>query len=555
MPGQVTTVLHQLRRIVGAGRGGNASDAELLGRFVTRRDEAALAMLVQRHGPLVWNVCRRILPNFHDAEDAFQATFLVFVRKAEAVDRPELLGNWLYGVAHRTALKARVMHARQPAADLDGADVPARAAPEDHAWQELQPVLDGEMTRLPEKYRLPLVLCYLEGKTHEAAAAQLGWPLGTVAGRLARARELLRLRLTRRGVTISASVLGLLLVKHATASAAPSSLVTSIIQAAASVAAGHAAATAVSAKVAALAEGVLHAMWISKFKTVFIAGLLAATLGLGLAGLSAPAAADKPSKPVQPTTDNKQPIKQKKELGPTVHGTLVSVDTAKNTVVVNVQVGQTKQTEEKSFDVSKEVKVLLEDVLTKGQPAPEGKLSDLPQGTQVTLTQSADKKAVVEIHARGPGMNGSIKSVNAAKGSFTIMSKDKTGAVERTFVLAPGAKVTLSDGLTKNATVQEGKLADLAEGTRVNIQLTVDQKSVLGVHVQGASHHGILKGHDAANNTITITVKEDGGLVDKTFQVAKDAQLFDLTEGSLVNLRMSVFDKNTVIAAQGNKGK
>src|SRR5579871_6288456 len=165
--------------------GGGMSDRQLLDYFLAQRDEPAFAALMRRHGPMVFCVCRRVLRNAHDAEDAFQATFLVLVRKARSIRRPELLGNWLYGVAYRTALAARGAAVKRRAKERDMAKP---EAVEEDGTQELAALLDRELVQLPEKYRVPIVLCDLEGKTRKEAARQLGWPEGTINGRLARGR-------------------------------------------------------------------------------------------------------------------------------------------------------------------------------------------------------------------------------------------------------------------------------------------------------------------------------------------------------------------------------
>src|SRR5205085_417873 len=162
--------------------------------------------LVDRHGPMVLSVCRRVLGNAHDAEDAFQAAFLVLVRRARKILRRESVGSWLHGVAYRTALKARTAALRRLVKEKQTAAGQAVDDRSDIVWRELRPILDEEIDRLPEKYRLPLVLCYLEGKTNAEVARQLRWPKGTVATRLARAREQLRRRLTRRGAVLSAGL-------------------------------------------------------------------------------------------------------------------------------------------------------------------------------------------------------------------------------------------------------------------------------------------------------------------------------------------------------------
>jgi RNA polymerase sigma factor (sigma-70 family) len=176
----------------------DVSDRALLDRFVRHRDDAAFESLVRRYGPLVLGVCRRVLGDGPDAEDAFQATFLVLVDRAGSLARPELLGNWLYGVAYRVARKARAKIARR--ARKEGQAPPAVPAdPQlEAAWRELWSVLDEEMQRLPERYRAPLTLCYLDGLSNQDAARRLGWPIGSISYRLARARDMLRERLQRR---------------------------------------------------------------------------------------------------------------------------------------------------------------------------------------------------------------------------------------------------------------------------------------------------------------------------------------------------------------------
>jgi RNA polymerase sigma factor (sigma-70 family) len=176
---------------------GEPTDRELLERFVRTRDDAAFAAIVERHGPMVLGVCRRVLPNPEDADDAFQATFLVLVHKADSLLDPDLLAGWLYGVAYRTAQNARAEAARRSQHERRATPVLNDAETEE-SMQRLLALLDEELQRLPEKYRAPLVLCYLEGKTHVEAARQLGWPVGSMSARLARGRTMLKNRLTAR---------------------------------------------------------------------------------------------------------------------------------------------------------------------------------------------------------------------------------------------------------------------------------------------------------------------------------------------------------------------
>jgi RNA polymerase sigma factor (sigma-70 family) len=245
-------VIHYLRQCVGWPHAAGTTDGELLERFARQGDQRAFEALMQQHGPMVWGLCRRLLDDPQDAEDAFQATFLVLVRKAGALRQPELLANWLYGVACRTARRARADASRRRLHERETAKMPALEPTDDATWQELRPVLDEELERLPVKYRAPLVLCYLEGKTYVEAAAILGWSRGTVSGRLVRARELLKGRLERRGVALDGAVLGTALSGSAPAAPVPTALCRSTLEAAA--------AGAISARVDALTQGVLHAI-------------------------------------------------------------------------------------------------------------------------------------------------------------------------------------------------------------------------------------------------------------------------------------------------------
>src|SRR5205809_5551032 len=171
---RVCEVIQHLRSVVLLRDGAGLTDEQLLKDYLSRDEEAALQTLVRRHGPMVWGVCRRVLRNWHDAEEAFQATFLVLVRRAASIASPELLANWLYGVAHQTALKARATSAKRGARERQVAMMPEPAATAQDLWSDLQPLLDQELSRLPEKYRVAIVLCDLEGKTRREAARQLG---------------------------------------------------------------------------------------------------------------------------------------------------------------------------------------------------------------------------------------------------------------------------------------------------------------------------------------------------------------------------------------------
>jgi RNA polymerase sigma factor (sigma-70 family) len=283
MPGHaLSEFIGRLRRVAVLRGAGEVRDAELLERFVTDHEEAAFEALVQRHGPMVLGVCRHLLLDTNDAEDAFQATFLVLVRKAASIQRRAQLASWLYGVAYRTALRARQNTARRHAREKQGAEMIAEEPSPEEVGRELRPALHDELNRLPEKYRVPVVLCYLQGKTNEEAARQLAWPIGTVKGRLTRAREMLRKRLTRRGLVLSTVGFASLLAQSQASAALPPALVSGTVKAATLIAAGQAAtAGVVSAHVAALTKGVLHTMFMTKLTIVSAILLTVSLIGTG----------------------------------------------------------------------------------------------------------------------------------------------------------------------------------------------------------------------------------------------------------------------------------
>src|SRR5690348_10503370 len=248
--GQVSGVVRQLRRAALLQDGGGMTDGQLLECFLTRRDEAAFEFLLRRHGPMVLGVCRRILRNVHDAEDAFQATFMVLAHKAGSLRSRELLGNWLYGVAYRTAMKAQAMNAKRRSKERRAGEIPRSESSRD---EELLAQLDQELNRLPDRYRVPVVLCELEGRSRKEVARTLHLPEGTLSSRLATARRLLAARLTRRGVQLSGAALALALSQATASAEVPVALTAATIQAASAMA------PMLAPPVAALAEGVLRA--------------------------------------------------------------------------------------------------------------------------------------------------------------------------------------------------------------------------------------------------------------------------------------------------------
>jgi len=264
-------VLEQLQHA-----GGGLTDGQLLARLVASRDEDSFASLVRRHGPMVLGVCRRLLRHVHDAEDAFQATFLVLARKAGSVVKGESVGCWLYGVAYRTALEAAAINARRRARERPVMDMPhSEVAPA--GAMDWKPVLDCELNRLSTVHRTAIVLCDLEGRPRQEAARLLGVPTGTLASRLDRARKLLARRLSARGVTLSAAAFAGLMAAEAASAPVPTALVNSTARLAALVAAGHLAAAPTSAVF--LMKGVMQAMLMQKLRLAVGAFMVMAALG------------------------------------------------------------------------------------------------------------------------------------------------------------------------------------------------------------------------------------------------------------------------------------
>lgn len=275
---RMDSLMRQVRRAVLRRDDGDRSDGQLLTSFIERNDAVAFEAIVRRHGPMVFGVCRRIVHDHHDAEDAFQATFLVLACKATSIRPREQVANWLHGVALRIALKAKSLSARRRGREMQVIDMPEPESVPHDEWSDLQPLLDRELNGLPEIYRLPILLCDLEGKSIKEATRQLGWPQGTLAGRLARGRKLLAKRLANRGVTLSAGLLAAVVSRHTASAAVPATLMNTTVETATQIAAGQATlAGLVPAKVAILTEGALRAMLLIKLKTLAV-GLLVAFL-------------------------------------------------------------------------------------------------------------------------------------------------------------------------------------------------------------------------------------------------------------------------------------
>ncbi len=473
----LTRVVHHLRRAASVRDANALSDGELLGRFVAGRDETAFALLVQRHGPMVLGVCRRVLGNVHDAEDAFQATFLVLVRRATSVLPRDLVGNWLYGVAYRTALEARTTRARRK---LKEVQVSVRPGVQDTcdvaAEREELARLDRELAQLPDRYRAAIVLCDLEGKTHREAARLLGCPEKTLSTRLLRARKRLAQRL-------GGSLAAVLSTEAARANVAVP-LVHSTIEAALAVAAGQAADAVASARVAGLAEGVVKSMLLNRLKTLAVVlgvlGLLA--LGAGFlphavrAEKVSPAATTFWSIPVEKApAESQEGILRELE---TVRWSLLHVDTDRRTLhVSDASVFGSGAFDKGSHMASWMMSTANCQVAVHGLPVAkdariqldgkEAGFKDLHAGMQLKLRFAGDKLSITSIEASLPTLGGYVlKAVDIEKRTITLaLSRDGKPQV------LPVAKQLLVD-LAHHGNVG---LEHLKPGMHVSLFLDVEE--------------------------------------------------------------------------------
>jgi RNA polymerase sigma factor (sigma-70 family) len=328
---ELQAAVEQIRRLAAPELARERTDQQLLHDFRTHRDEAAFAALVKRHASMVLRICRRVLQHAQDAEDAFQATFLVLARNSTTIRKKTALVSWLHGVAYRTAMRARRDFARQRFHERRAVPMTRTEPAWELALRELQSVVDRETQRLPEKYRAPFVLCCLESKSKNEAASQLGWKVGTVSSRLAQARKLLQARLSRRGVSLSAVLGAAALASNAANAGVPRLLIDGTVKAAVQYATGKAVASGlISAEVATLVKAVGKSMLITKIKSAVIVMLAIGIVATGSTLTHQVLAQPKDSElaQVQPTPDtrSKPQSRHKSRTGSNQeedHGTIV----------------------------------------------------------------------------------------------------------------------------------------------------------------------------------------------------------------------------------------
>ncbi|HEV2946823.1 MAG TPA: RNA polymerase sigma factor, partial [Gemmataceae bacterium] len=496
---QLNRVIETLRLAALAGDGSGRTDGQLLDSYIQKHEEAAFAALVRRHGPMVWGVCRRMLRDYQDAEDAFQATFLILVRKASSIRPPEMVANWLYGVSHLTALRARANTARRRGREREVTAMPEPAHEPRELWDDLRPLLDQELSRLPDKYRAVIVLCDLEGKTRKEAARHFRLPEGTVATRLATARAMLAKRLGRSGLVMSGAMVGVVLSGQVSSASMPASVASTTIKAASLFAAGHAATGGViSLRAVALAEGVIKSMLLSKLKIATVVLTAVVVLGAGAAAFT-----QQVGNSVNPAVSQNNPgLTQSSSI---MSGLVKTVDSDKDTLTVSHQ-------GDKTFTVAKDATITI-----NGWP---GNLGNVPVRSFVTVGLLADQKTAQSIEAVGPNVGGVLKSVDAANNSVTFENKDVDGSLRlQTFSVTKAAAIQI-DG-------RPGKLAEVPIGAAVSLSWFVDQKTARNLLANGRGFFGVpVKAIDAAKSTITF---DDNGsppeVAGKTFLVAKNAMI------------------------------
>lgn len=484
--------LHSLTRGMLAEALREQSDRELVEEFLSRQDEAIFEVLIRRHGPMVYRVCWRVLQQTQEAEDAFQATFLLLAQKLRSVRKLDSLASWLHGVARRVALKAQARLATRRRYEQRAA-LPQATLSDEITWSELRTVLDTELGRLPEKWRLPLILTYLEGRTQDDAARQLCWSKNTFRRRLDEARAALGRRLSWRGVGLPAAFSATLLSECVASAALPARLVSTTVAAAACGAAAPAVATGiVSADVAALTEAVLRGMLLTRLKIATTVLLALSILGTSAGVLAHHVLAE----PAQPRQEQfAEPVDRQEQVAEPVHpveevrkpvdavkaadkvrtkaGVLASVDSEQNTITVSAKDKDNLHKEEWTLRVAAGARITIAQHEKKGEVPVN--LADLKSGTSVALQLAEDGATVVAIQAAAPIARGVVKAVDSARSQITVTVGMKDRATDILYEVEEGARISLND--------QNGQLSDLQEGTPVLLQLAVKGGGVVGIQV------------------------------------------------------------------------
>ncbi len=530
-----------------------ATDCTLLKAFADTHDEAAFAELMRRHGEMVFSVCRRVLGNVQDAEDAFQATFLVLARKAGTVAWHDGVKNWLYGVACRVAMKARGRMHRRRERELaaDASEPTAKPSPQ---CDELRSQLDEAMLSLPDRYRSVLLLCCLQGKTRDEAAEELGWSLGSVKGCLERAREMLRDRLARRGIALG-TALTLGLVSSANA-APPQALLGATLQSALGFTAGVGGTITVAAPVSSLAIGVMNAMMLAKIKTAtlgFAFALIAAAV-VTVAGTSfdgrvaashEPAAAvdaqdrEKKDAPAKRDENAKKDDPNRRRDGEKgraggVLGIVKEIDLKVGTITIRFL--QDGQNGDGMFSIGDKN---LKPTTSTGKALA---LADVTPGTRVVITTK--DQDVTAIRVENPVFFSFIANVDVRNNTVQFRMENLS------------QKLPVAEDATLSVLGRSVKLAEVPAGERGAITLSLDKKTIIGIDIARArpkvaereggapreggppregdpnreavrvpASNGTIVEIDKEKQTLSVLVSRDGDLKLQTIAIAKESKL------------------------------
>ena len=501
----------------------DVSDGHLLDLFIRHKDESAFAELVHRHGRMVLGVCQRVLDNPHDAEDCFQAAFLVLVRKATTIQPREMVGNWLYGVAYRTALEAKKMAARRRNRERKSFDMP-RPDTDTNRWQDLQPLLDQELSRLPDKYRFVLIACDIEGRTRKDVAHSMALPEGTVASRLARARTMLAKRLTRRNLAISGIMLATLLADKASAAYVPAALTTSTTRAAAHLAAGNPVAGMASANALAMMSAVVKSMLLVKLKIASALLVALAVLGLGVGTLIPPAAAQK--RLFKQKTVVAETKKAKPEFVQDCVLLSVDPDTQRIQAMGSSAAGDGAT---EIFDLKIEPATA---IIVNGK---KGAFTDLKVGASANLEMERDadgNTTAVRIEVGQEPLEGVVQAFN--DNSVTI----------QTVKQPDGVKYEINQGVLVHVNGKKAKFGDLKLKMHVSLHVSVSKPNVFAIKATRSSIVGVLKSLDIQRRTLCLDLdKKPHDLpiaadVEVTID-GKAGEVTDLKAGMQVTVRMS----------------
>jgi RNA polymerase sigma factor (sigma-70 family) len=501
----LTVFLQRLSKGLAAKSLGGLPDRELLRRFAARHEGTAFEAIVRRHGPMVLRVCWRVLRQSQDAEDAFQATFLLLALNVGSVRKPDSLASWLHGSARRVALKSRTQRALRRRHEELHASAARLSA--DASAEQLRSALDEELSRLPEQWRLPFILCYLEGRTQDEAAAQLGWSTRTFRRRLDQARGELGRRLVRRGVALSAALSALVLSDSVVSATVPANLAAATVEAGARVAAGESAAGIVSADVLAVTQGVRTAMFTSKLKAIVGLLLLVGALTIGGWRVVADGSAGQPqeSKPAGKTPAKSEETPRSADRdGPreiaayriitvtdeTVQSAVLTPD-GKSVITVTGAPGN-RETRVKKWDAeSGEIR----DVILEGGN----------HKYTVALSTSGKQLAVADGFKKETEIHDITDLTNGPRLLHTLTNSAKSWAV----AFAPGGKAVITGGFDGSVQVYDEESGQERWSKQAHTQ---PQNNIAGVTHVAFSRDGKRIVSTGTDKTVQIRDAADGSL-------------------------------------------